>query len=99
MDAMDALLAHDIFLVIISITALIITAILIRALVFVLGILRNAKKISDEARREVHAIAQQADTIRRDLYEGERAVRPLLRAASRFFDGKKPSRRPSHPER
>ena len=99
---MDAPAAYDVFFLIVIVATLAVTAILVRALIFVLGILRNAKKISDEARREVRAIAKDADVIRRDLQEGERSIRPTLRAVSRFFDGKKQNRHstlPRHSER
>ena len=88
--------APDIFFIILAIAAVIIAAILVRALIFVLGILRNAKNISDEARREMHAIGKDMDTIRRDLLKEERALRPTLRAVSRFFDPKKLSVKKHH---
>lgn len=91
----DSLLKADIFFVISAVAVVVIVVCLVWMLFYVIKILRNVQSVSEDVKREVHAIAEDAKGVHSTVRSGIRRFLLMAAKAKRFFGGsrKKPNRR------
>lgn len=91
----DSLLKADIFFAVSTVAVVVIAACLVWILFYIIKILRNVRSVSEDVKREVHAIAEDAQGVHRTVYSGVQRLFLMLAKFKRFFGGsrKKPNRR------
>lgn len=91
----DSLLKADIFFLISTVAVVVIAVCLVWVLFYLIKILRNVQSVSEDVKREVHAIAEDAKGVHNTVHSGIRRLLLMIAKAKRFFGGsrKKPNRR------
>lgn len=92
----DSLLKADIFFVISTVAVVLIAAFLVWVLFYIIKILRNVQSISEDVKREVHAIAEDAQGVHRTVYSGIQWLFLMLAKFKRFFGGSRKKRNRRH---
>ena len=91
---MDNLIQADIFFFITTAAVVIVSIALLAILIYVLLILKDAKKVSNKVKEETELVAADLDEMRREMKKEGRRLKPMVAFVAKVFKkfgGKKKS--------